>query len=230
MIYCSPSYWRFCGQQRRRQPTIVNNLLLWQLFVVVGILLHDRQCYPPSFAAQYSKNSVLLAVSAMRIVVQRLIQCKLWPNSNTGGLWKHSVKQKQYDCLLVSQFTLYGTLSKKSYQPDYKLAMKSIPARELYDQFVQMVSTQYDPTKVYNGVFGAMMDVSLINDGPVTVIIESRLDTNTTNREPPPQQLQPSAALTTATKEIDNPVVGKNDAVELLTFEDDVIGCEEHEN
>jgi D-aminoacyl-tRNA deacylase len=107
---------------------------------------------------------------------QHLVNCKLWSNDSTDKPWKHSVKQKQLECLLISQFTLYGTLSKKSsYQPDYKLAMKSIAAKELYEQFVRGVKSLYgDPTKVYDGIFGAMMDVALINDGPVTIIIESK--------------------------------------------------------
>ena len=104
---------------------------------------------------------------------QRLIQCKLWSNDNDKP-WKYSVKQKQYECLLVSQFTLYGTLSKKSYQPDYKLAMKSEAAKGLYEQFIQTMKTLYDPNKIQDGQFGAMMDVALINDGPVTIILESR--------------------------------------------------------
>ena len=102
---------------------------------------------------------------------KRLLACKLWENDN-GGLWRHSVKQKGFSCLLVSQFTLYGTLSKKN-QPDYKLAMKANPAEQLYSQFVEMVRNQYEADKVKDGVFGAMMDVELINDGPVTIIIES---------------------------------------------------------
>jgi D-aminoacyl-tRNA deacylase len=110
---------------------------------------------------------------------QRLINCKLWSNDNDKP-WKYSVKQKQYECLLVSQFTLYGTLSKKSCQPDYKLAMKSESARELYEQFIQTMKTLYDsvPNKIQDGRFGAMMDVALINDGPVTIIIESRSGSN----------------------------------------------------
>jgi D-aminoacyl-tRNA deacylase len=102
---------------------------------------------------------------------KRLLGCKLWENEN-GGQWRHSVIQKQYECLLVSQFTLYGTLSKK-HQPDYKLAMKAIPAEQLYRQFVEMVRAAYLPEKIHDGVFGAMMDVSLVNDGPVTLVIES---------------------------------------------------------
>ena len=82
------------------------------------------------------------------------------------------MKQKNFDVLCVSQFTLYGTLSKKN-QPDYKLAMKSVPAEELYNRFLDMLRQSYETEKISNGKFGAMMDVELVNDGPVTIVIES---------------------------------------------------------
>ena len=72
----------------------------------------------------------------------------------------------------MSQFTLYGTLTKKN-QPDYKRAMKSIPAQELYSEFLEKLKANYEEDKIKDGVFGAMMDVSLVNDGPVTIVIES---------------------------------------------------------
>ena len=62
---------------------------------------------------------------------KRLLGCKLWANDN-GGMWRHSVKQKSFSCLCVSQFTLYGTLSKKN-QPDCKRSMKAAPAEKLYN-------------------------------------------------------------------------------------------------
>jgi D-tyrosyl-tRNA(Tyr) deacylase len=102
---------------------------------------------------------------------KKLLACKLWSNE-AGGMWRHSIKQKNYEVLLVSQFTLYGTLSKKN-QPDYKLAMKSGPALATWNKFVDTVRTSYETEKVFDGVFGAMMDVELVNDGPVTLIIES---------------------------------------------------------
>ena len=101
---------------------------------------------------------------------KRLLACKLW--ANDSGMWRHGVKQKGYEVLCVSQFTLYGTLTKKN-QPDYKRAMKSIPAQELYNKFLEDLRTNYEPDKIFDGVFGAMMDVELINDGPVTIVIES---------------------------------------------------------
>eukprot|EP00522_Entomoneis_paludosa_P006009 CAMPEP_0172439400 /NCGR_PEP_ID=MMETSP1065-20121228/398_1 /TAXON_ID=265537 /ORGANISM="Amphiprora paludosa, Strain CCMP125" /LENGTH=200 /DNA_ID=CAMNT_0013188081 /DNA_START=72 /DNA_END=674 /DNA_ORIENTATION=+ len=102
---------------------------------------------------------------------KRLLASKLWANDN-GGMWRHGVKQRGLEVLLVSQFTLYGTLSKKN-QPDYKLAMKNIPAKIMYSEFVEMVKEAYEADKVKDGVFGAMMDVSLVNDGPVTLLVET---------------------------------------------------------
>jgi D-tyrosyl-tRNA(Tyr) deacylase len=102
---------------------------------------------------------------------KKLLACKLWENES-GGQWRQGVKQKGYEVLCVSQFTLYGTLSKKN-QPDYKLAMKSVPAEKLYRSFLAMVREQYDAEKVQDGLFGEMMDVGLVNDGPVTLVIES---------------------------------------------------------
>jgi D-aminoacyl-tRNA deacylase len=102
---------------------------------------------------------------------RKLLACKLWENEN-GGQWRHGVKQKNYEVLCVSQFTLYGKLSKKN-QPDYKYAMKSLPASEMYSKFLEMLRENYQDDKIRDGRFGAMMDVELINDGPVTLVIES---------------------------------------------------------
>jgi D-tyrosyl-tRNA(Tyr) deacylase len=102
---------------------------------------------------------------------KKLLACKLWENES-GGQWRQGVKQKGYELLCVSQFTLYGTLSKKN-QPDYKLAMKSVPAEKLYRSFLAMVREQYETEKVQDGKFGEMMDVAIVNDGPVTLVIES---------------------------------------------------------
>lgn len=102
---------------------------------------------------------------------KRLLACKLWDN-DSGASWRHGVKQRGLEVLCVSQFTLYGTLSKK-HQPDYKLSMKSIPAQEMYAEFLEMLKSNYEADKIKDGVFGAMMDVTLVNDGPVTIVIES---------------------------------------------------------
>lgn len=68
----------------------------------------------------------------------------------------------------VSQFTLLAT-TKKGNKPDFHKSAPPIPAKELYDRFFAAVQAQYRPDRVKDGVFQAMMDVSLINDGPVGV-------------------------------------------------------------
>ena len=75
------------------------------------------------------------------------------------------------ELLLVSQFTLYGDC-RKGRRPSFSDAMEADKARAFFEAFVEMARTKV--TKVETGVFQAMMDVSLTNDGPVTLILNSR--------------------------------------------------------
>lgn len=68
----------------------------------------------------------------------------------------------------VSQFTLYAYL-KRNHQPDFHRAADVETARRVYDYFYQKVAALYKPDKVKNGVFQAMMEIELKNDGPVGV-------------------------------------------------------------
>lgn len=102
---------------------------------------------------------------------KKLAACKLWEN-DAGSPWRHGAKQRGLEILCVSQFTLYGKLTKKN-QPDYKASMKAIPAKAMYENFLELLKSQYEPDKIHDGVFGAMMDVALVNDGPVTIVIDS---------------------------------------------------------
>lgn len=88
---------------------------------------------------------------------KRLLGCKLWEN-DAGSPWRHGAKTRGLEILCVSQFTLYGKLTKKN-QPDYKASMKAIPAKAMYENFLELLRTQYEPDKIQDGVFGAMMDV-----------------------------------------------------------------------
>jgi D-tyrosyl-tRNA(Tyr) deacylase len=74
------------------------------------------------------------------------------------------------DALIVSQFTLYGNC-RKGRRPSYVDAAEPEEAERLYEYFVEKLR-EY-PLKVATGVFGAMMLVSLVNDGPVTLIVET---------------------------------------------------------
>ena len=82
-----------------------------------------------------------------------------------------SLLSLNYELLVVSQFTLYGDC-KKGRRPNFSEAAKTDKAKNLYEKFV-LKSTQYG-INVETGVFGGNMKVELINDGPVTFILDSR--------------------------------------------------------
>lgn len=69
----------------------------------------------------------------------------------------------------MSQFTLLAN-TKKGSKPDFHGAMGGEQAKELYQRFVSKVGEGYNPEKVKDGVFQAMMEVALVNDGPVSSI------------------------------------------------------------
>ena len=83
-----------------------------------------------------------------------------------------SVKEVDGDILIISQFTLYGETAKGN-RPNFTDAAKPDKAIPLYKKFVSRVKTNLGDDKVKEGIFGAMMDVQLVNYGPVTVLVES---------------------------------------------------------
>uniref|UniRef100_A0A7S3VKV7 D-aminoacyl-tRNA deacylase n=1 Tax=Dunaliella tertiolecta TaxID=3047 RepID=A0A7S3VKV7_DUNTE len=106
---------------------------------------------------------------------KKILKTRVWPNKETGKQWDTDVTDGDgREILMVSQFTLYGR-TKKS-KPDFSHAMPPQEAREFYQAFVENVRQEYIAEKVKDGVFGAMMDVSLTNDGPVTFVIDSEVD------------------------------------------------------
>jgi len=74
------------------------------------------------------------------------------------------------DLLVISQFTLYGDTS-KGRRPSFVRAAAPEVATELYDAFVRTLRARTD-RRIETGEFGAMMDVELVNDGPVTLVLE----------------------------------------------------------
>jgi D-tyrosyl-tRNA(Tyr) deacylase len=84
-----------------------------------------------------------------------------------------SVKDASGEILIISQFTIYGETSKGN-RPSFIEAARPEEAIPLYNQFISRVKMNLGEEKVKAGIFGAMMDIELINYGPVTVIVESK--------------------------------------------------------
>lgn len=88
-------------------------------------------------------------------------------------MWAKSVVDIEGEILCVSQFTLYGSVIKGS-KPDFHLSMKSETSKQMYLEFLDRLKKAYQPDRIKDGEFGAMMLVNIANDGPVTLELDSR--------------------------------------------------------
>jgi D-tyrosyl-tRNA(Tyr) deacylase len=89
------------------------------------------------------------------------------------GKMNLSVKDVDGELMVVSQFTLYGD-TRKGNRPSYTEAASAERAESLYDHFTNTLRKLIGEQRVASGVFRAMMDVELLNDGPVTLLLESK--------------------------------------------------------
>ncbi len=91
---------------------------------------------------------------------------------DAAGVMNESVKDKNGDLLLVSQFTLHAS-TKKGNRPSYIKASKPETAIPLYEKMIQQLTTDLGK-EIQTGSFGADMKVELLNDGPVTIMIDTK--------------------------------------------------------
>ena len=102
-------------------------------------------------------------------IAKKVAGLRLWEDED--GKMNRSIDEVDGEVLSVSQFTLYGDV-RKGRRPSFIEAARPEKAEPIWNYFNESLREQ--GLKVETGVFGAMMDVSLVNDGPVTIIIESK--------------------------------------------------------
>ncbi|KAG8883505.1 D-tyrosyl-tRNA(Tyr) deacylase [Tulasnella sp. 331] len=108
----------------------------------------------------------------MEAIAKKILAVRVFDDEN-GTMWKHGVKDIGGEVLCVSQFTLMAKTTKGS-KPDFHGAMGSESSRSMYSNLLSRLGELYDPSKIQDGRFGAMMSVSIMNEGPVTIPIDSR--------------------------------------------------------
>jgi D-tyrosyl-tRNA(Tyr) deacylase len=106
----------------------------------------------------------------MEWLINKVLNLRIFDDKD--GIMNLSINEVKGQILLVSQFTLHAS-TKKGNRPSYIKAAKPDLAKQHYHRFYQLLLTQFSG-KVACGVFGADMKVALINDGPVTIIIDSK--------------------------------------------------------
>ncbi|XP_063774230.1 D-aminoacyl-tRNA deacylase 1 isoform X5 [Pseudophryne corroboree] len=134
-------------------------------------------------------------------MIRKILNLRIFED-DSGKHWSKSVMDKQYEVLCVSQFTLQCVL--KGNKPDYHLAMPSEQAEPFYNDFLQQMRKAYKPELVKDGKFGAYMQVTIQNDGPVTIELEPPVSSMDPKHLPPTSSKKGSAFFSTSS-------CGKND-------------------
>jgi len=103
-------------------------------------------------------------------MARKCLDLRLFPGNDSGSdRWEKSVQEIGGELLVVSQFTLYGDC-RKGRRPSFTRSAAPESAQKLYEQFVETL--RQSGLRVETGQFGAMMQVSIENDGPVTLLLE----------------------------------------------------------
>ncbi|HEY6172105.1 MAG TPA: D-aminoacyl-tRNA deacylase [Candidatus Kapabacteria bacterium] len=109
-------------------------------------------------------------IARVKEMTEKVIKLRIFEDE--AGKMNLDVTSRGGSVLVVSQFTLYGD-ARKGNRPSFIDAARPEQAKELYDRFVSELREKMGSEEVAEGQFGAMMDVELVNDGPVTIWLES---------------------------------------------------------
>ena len=145
--------------------------------VVIQRVAHAKVCIDGEVHSQIGNGLlVLLGIQPtdgqddIDYLVQKITHLRIFDDA--AGVMNLSVRDVESEVLVVSQFTLLAS-TRKGNRPSYIHAAPPAVAEPLYEAFVEQLSTAMEK-RVQTGRFGADMQVSLLNDGPVTICIDSR--------------------------------------------------------
>ena len=131
-----------------------------------------------NYSAKIGKGMLILlgikigdTIDDLNYIADKCSRLRIFEDSE--GKMNISVKDIDGEVLIISQFTLYGETAKGN-RPSFIEAAKPDEAILLYEYFIERMKNNLGDDKVKCGIFGAMMDVSLINAGPVTIIVEGK--------------------------------------------------------
>lgn len=131
-----------------------------------------------SYSAEIKKGMVILlgirqddSEDDITFVADKCCNLRIFEDENEK--MNFSLKDVGGEVLIISQFTLYGD-ARRGNRPSFSDAAEPSKANDYYQKFINRVSENIGKDKVRCGIFGAMMLVKIMNDGPVTILVESK--------------------------------------------------------
>jgi D-tyrosyl-tRNA(Tyr) deacylase len=131
-----------------------------------------------NYSASIGKGIVILlgvkeddTLDDLNFVADKCCNLRIFEDENDK--MNRSVKEIDGEVLVISQFTLYGD-TRRGNRPSFTDAARPEIADDLYKKFVSRIKENLGEEKVKCGIFGAMMLVKIFNDGPVTILVESK--------------------------------------------------------